>query len=101
MDTLFSVVSVLVSSSHETFVQENRWFEGGAIVETVNQGVHLRRIPAQQHLPVALHHTYRAPCLGAREQNRLYSRYGLGVAAGLIVFSTARESILCGKSCII
>ena len=26
MDTSFSMVSFLVSSSHETFVEENRWF---------------------------------------------------------------------------
>ena len=29
MDTLFSIASFLVSSSHETFVEENRWFGGG------------------------------------------------------------------------
>ena len=39
MDTLFSIVSLLVSSSHddddETFVKENRWFGRGLIVESV------------------------------------------------------------------
>ena len=37
MDAYFSIVSFLVSSSHddETFVEENRWFGGGAIVESV------------------------------------------------------------------
>ena len=35
MDTFFSMVSFLVSSSHETFVEESRWFWGGAIVESV------------------------------------------------------------------
>ena len=29
------MVSILVSSSHKTFVKENRWFWGGAIVESV------------------------------------------------------------------
>ena len=35
MDTFFAIVSFLLSSSHETFVEENRWFGGGAIVEPV------------------------------------------------------------------
>ena len=35
MDTLFSIASLLVSSIHETFVGESRWFGGGAIVESV------------------------------------------------------------------
>ena len=29
MDTFFSIVSFLVSSSDETFVKQNRWFRGG------------------------------------------------------------------------
>ena len=36
MDTSFSIVSFLASSSHdETFVKGNRWYWGGAIVESV------------------------------------------------------------------
>ena len=35
VDSMFSIVSFLVSSSHETFVKQNRWFWGGAIVESV------------------------------------------------------------------
>ena len=35
MQILFFIASFLVSSSHETFVKENRWFWGGAIVEAV------------------------------------------------------------------
>ena len=31
----FSIVSFLVSSSHETFVKENRFLWGGVIVESV------------------------------------------------------------------
>ena len=51
MDTLFSVVSVLVSSSHETFVQENRWFEGGAIVETVLTDLSCERASRARDIP--------------------------------------------------
>ena len=38
MDTLFSIESFLVLSSHETFVKENRWLLQGAIVESVEAG---------------------------------------------------------------
>ena len=46
MDTFFSIVSVLVWSSHEsyesyeTFVKENGWFWGGAMVVRISQRLH-------------------------------------------------------------
>ena len=35
INSLFSIASFLVSSIHETFVEESRWFGRGAIVESV------------------------------------------------------------------
>ena len=37
MDTFFSIVSFLVPSSYGTFIKQNRWFCGGAIVDSVHR----------------------------------------------------------------